>query len=320
MASKKIITVFGATGAQGGAVANTFLHDAKLKADWTVRAVTRDVTKPSATKLRDQGAEVVSADMNTPSTLREAMTGAYAVYAVTNYWESKDAAVEIRQGKALADAALAAGVQHYIWSSLLNMTKLSNGRFPHIHHFDSKAQIEDYIRTTPLPATFFLPGFYMPNIPSGQMRLDADSGAWTFALPVPATARIPLFNPADTGKFVASAVLQREATLGKRILGASEYLTCEEVVEAFRRVFPEAGKGARYVQLKEEQFKEGLVGKGMGEDVAQELLENMLILEAPGYYGGEGLEETLELVKGAGLSVGGWEEFVKGGRGWEALK
>ena len=60
MASKKIITVFGATGAQGGAVANTFLHDAKLKADWTVRAVTRDVTKPSAAKLRDQGAEVVS--------------------------------------------------------------------------------------------------------------------------------------------------------------------------------------------------------------------------------------------------------------------
>ena len=61
--------------------------------------------------------------MNNPSTLIEAMTGAYAVYAVTNYWESKDAAVEIRQGKSLADAALAAGVQHYIWSSLLNMTK-----------------------------------------------------------------------------------------------------------------------------------------------------------------------------------------------------
>lgn len=59
-ASKRIITVFGATGAQGGAVASTFLRDAKLKANWTVRAVTRDVTKPSATKLRDQGAEVVA--------------------------------------------------------------------------------------------------------------------------------------------------------------------------------------------------------------------------------------------------------------------
>jgi len=60
MASKKLITVFGATGAQGGAVANVFLHDVKLKPQWVVRAVTRDTTKPSANKLRDEGAEVVS--------------------------------------------------------------------------------------------------------------------------------------------------------------------------------------------------------------------------------------------------------------------
>jgi len=60
MASKKIITIFGATGAQGGAVANIFLHDAKLKPQWSVRAVTRDITKPSAVKLKSEGAEVVS--------------------------------------------------------------------------------------------------------------------------------------------------------------------------------------------------------------------------------------------------------------------
>jgi len=60
MASKKIITVFGATGAQGGAVANMFLRDAKLKPQWAVRAVTRDTSKPAATKLRDEGAEVVA--------------------------------------------------------------------------------------------------------------------------------------------------------------------------------------------------------------------------------------------------------------------
>lgn len=159
----------------------------------------------------------------------------------------------------------------------------------------------------------------MPNIPSGQMRLDAD-GAWIFALPVPGTTRIPLFNPADTGKFVAAAILQRDKTLGKRILGASEYLSCEEIVGAFRRVFPEAGEKASFKQLGEEDFKGALVGRGMGAGVAQELLENMMMLEAPGYYAGEGLEETLGLVKGVGFEVGGWEEFVKGARGWEGLK
>jgi hypothetical protein len=33
------------------------------------------------------------------------MKDAFAVFAVTNYWESKDADLEIKQGKAMADAA-----------------------------------------------------------------------------------------------------------------------------------------------------------------------------------------------------------------------
>lgn len=59
MAGKKIITVFGATGAQGGGVVNTFLNDPALKSEWTVRAVTRDASKDSAKKLQQLGAEVV---------------------------------------------------------------------------------------------------------------------------------------------------------------------------------------------------------------------------------------------------------------------
>lgn len=65
--AKKIITVFGATGNQGGSVARTFLQDPKLKNDWTVRAVTRDTTKPAAQKLAAQGAEVVSVSPPLPT-------------------------------------------------------------------------------------------------------------------------------------------------------------------------------------------------------------------------------------------------------------
>jgi len=45
--------------------------------------------------------------LNNAATLKSALTGAYAVYAVTNFWESRSAAVEMKQGKAIADAAKA---------------------------------------------------------------------------------------------------------------------------------------------------------------------------------------------------------------------
>ena len=123
MATKKIITIFGATGAQGGSVVKKFLSDPKLSGSWTVRAVTRDTTKDSAKKLQSQGAEVVSADMNNKSTLVSAMTGAAAVYALTNYWEKMDSELEVKQGKDLVDAAKETGVQQFIWSALVNVTK-----------------------------------------------------------------------------------------------------------------------------------------------------------------------------------------------------
>ena len=64
MSSKKIITVFGATGTQGGSVVRSLLTDSKTKQEWHVRAVTRDVTKPAAQALKDLGAEPVSVGPN----------------------------------------------------------------------------------------------------------------------------------------------------------------------------------------------------------------------------------------------------------------
>jgi uncharacterized protein YbjT (DUF2867 family) len=60
MATKKVIVVFGATGLQGGSVVKAILGDAKLKEDWTVRGVTRDVSKPAAKALESLGAETVA--------------------------------------------------------------------------------------------------------------------------------------------------------------------------------------------------------------------------------------------------------------------
>ncbi|KAK0616961.1 NmrA-like family-domain-containing protein [Immersiella caudata] len=319
MAGKRLITVFGATGAQGGSVANIFLNDPKLKPDWTVRAVTRDVTKDSAKKLRDAGAEVVAADLNDKSTLISALQGAAAVFAVTNYWEKMDAALEVQQGKNLVDAAKETNVQQFIWSSLLNINKLSKGALPNVHHFDSKADVEEYARAVGIPATFFMPGFYMSNIPGGTFRRSPPNNAFTFSLPVSPSAQIPMFDSADTGKYIKAAVLHRDELLGKRLLSATEYLTVAQVVEAFRKAFPEAGKDATFYSVPPQQFKQILMEKqGWPDFVAQEFLENMLLLEQFGYYGGASLDETHRLVED---KLTTWGEHLRASKKWgEELK
>lgn len=56
----KLITVFGATGNQGGSVIKAILNDAVLSKEFKIRAITRDVTKPSAQALAAKGIEVVA--------------------------------------------------------------------------------------------------------------------------------------------------------------------------------------------------------------------------------------------------------------------
>jgi uncharacterized protein YbjT (DUF2867 family) len=48
--------------------------------------VCRNTTKPAAQKLEAAGAELVTADLNDEAALEKALQGAWAVFAVTNFW------------------------------------------------------------------------------------------------------------------------------------------------------------------------------------------------------------------------------------------
>jgi uncharacterized protein YbjT (DUF2867 family) len=54
----KIITVFGATGNQGGSVIKHILADPTLSKEFKIRGITRDVSKPAAQALEKQGVEM----------------------------------------------------------------------------------------------------------------------------------------------------------------------------------------------------------------------------------------------------------------------
>jgi uncharacterized protein YbjT (DUF2867 family) len=122
----------------------------------------------------------------------------HTVFLVTNYWETANPKTETTQGKNVADVAKEAGVQHLIFSSLLNVTKTSGGRLTDVPHFDSKADVEQYIRDIGVPATFYLPGYFMTNL---EMMLQAgEDGTLTWALPIGKDAKFPMIDiKADTG-------------------------------------------------------------------------------------------------------------------------
>lgn len=59
----RIITVFGATGTQGGSVIRSLLSHPVLSKQFKIRGVTRDVSQPAAVALVKQGVEVVKASL-----------------------------------------------------------------------------------------------------------------------------------------------------------------------------------------------------------------------------------------------------------------
>src|SRR5215211_4502858 len=152
--NNKIIAVAGATGQQGGAVARKLLAEG-----WKVRALTRDRNKPAAQELASLGAEVVAGDMDQRAELDAAFRGAYGVFSVQNFWlPNVGFEGEIRQGKNVADAAKAAGVQHLVYSSV-GAAQRGMGQ----KHFESKWIIEQHIHSLNIPYTILRPAIFMEN-------------------------------------------------------------------------------------------------------------------------------------------------------------
>ncbi|GAB1311576.1 hypothetical protein MFIFM68171_01786 [Madurella fahalii] len=303
----KLLTVFGATGIQGGSVIQAVLADSALSQSFKIRAVTRDASKSAAQALAKHGIEVITADLNSPSSLAEALKGTHTLFLVTlpDFVTGADPGTEFEHGKNVADAAKDAGVQHIVFSSLINVTDASNGRLRHVAHFDRKADIEKYIRWQGTPATFILPGYYMTNFTNLQLLRKGDDGSYTLSGPTSATkAQLPLFFPeSDMGKYFVAVVKNRSKVLGKQVYAAADYYTLTRIIAEFEEV---TGKKAQYVQLDQDVYKSFLPAP-----IAQEILENELLCEDPGFYAGGSLAEGHELLAEVGLAPTTWKDFLK---------
>ena len=135
--SKPIITVFGATGSQGGSVVQALLS----AGNFSVRATTRNVDSPKAQALKDAGCEVVKASYGDVASLEQALDGAHGAWFITSFWDSGIGTVEaeVTDGRSVAEAAKKCNVKHLVYSTLESPATTFGDSFP---TFDAKIGVE----------------------------------------------------------------------------------------------------------------------------------------------------------------------------------
>ncbi|GAB3846065.1 NmrA/HSCARG family protein [Hymenobacter terrigena] len=256
---KKLITVFGATGAQGGGLVRAILNDPSD--EFTVRAVTRDVHSPKAQQLVRHGAQVVAGDLDDPASIRRAMAGAYGAYCVTFFWEHFSPEKEDTHARNMAQAAKDAGLKHVIWSTLEDSRKwipLSDNRMPtlmgkyKVPHLDAKGGANHYFSDLKVPTTFLLTSFYWENfIYFGMGPKPGPDGKLAISFPL-GNSKLSGIAAEDIGKCALGIFKKGKALIGKTVGIAGEQLTGQQMADTMTKVF---GLPIAYNELTPEQYR-----------------------------------------------------------------
>jgi uncharacterized protein YbjT (DUF2867 family) len=238
-AASSFVLVTGATGKQGGAVFRTL-----LAAGVPVRALVRDPGSERATALGKLAARpaglgdvVVRGDLEDVTSLRAALDGARAVFSV----QAPDMTdpmgdSEVRQGANLVEAAHAAGVEHFVHTSVSGAGTVDTEHFDaarwgaHMRHYwRSKAAVEDVVRaagfprwTILRPATFMenfvRPSFYFAGMTSDRLLVGVDPDV-----------RLPFVAVGDIGTAAAAAFAEPRRFHGAELELAGDVLSFRDV-------------------------------------------------------------------------------------------
>jgi uncharacterized protein YbjT (DUF2867 family) len=232
----KVILVSGATGTQGGAVAH-----ALLERGFSVRGLTRNPDSEAARELASLGVDMVRGDFDDTASLDAALEGAYGAYSVQQY-RGIGVDAEIRQSKAFADAAKREGVEHFVYSSVI-YAHFDTG----VPQFESKVEIEEYIRSIGLPSSFIRPASFMSNFEG--VREQVTSGV--YRTPFPADLERLHVAPQDIGRVIATAFANPDTWIGRDLNLAGQRISYADIAVTMSRVM---GRTVRYEQIPWDEY------------------------------------------------------------------
>ena len=220
---EKIVLVTGATGQQGGATARHL-----LAAGWRVRALVRDAEAPAARALAAAGAELATGDMTDRASLDAAAKGAYGVFSVQPAAFAPHVETdEVPMGRNVADAALAAGAEHLVYTSVGGVERSSG-----ISTWTTKWEIEEHVRALGIPATMLRPVMFMENHLSPRTGVRGEMPLVRLIRPA---SRVQLIAVDDIGAFAALAFADPDGYAGQALEIAGDEPTGADLVAAFER-------------------------------------------------------------------------------------
>lgn len=265
----KNVLVIGSTGAMGSAVIRNLLTSEKT--EFHIYAFTRDTASEAALKLQSLSPRritLVAGDLDDPISLKNAMEEIDIVFCNTAFFSTGTVSGERKQGMAALNAAKDAGVDHFIYSSLDSVSRLSGGALP-VPHYDGKAIVEAEIdafrsdefmaqendgwfskNVTVLVMCPYMENFYDFFAPIDGTLSDGTKGK-IFKAPISGNGLWQMIALEDLGTFTRIVIEDRAKWGGKTLKVASEELTMPEIVSVFTET---TGISAEYLPLTEKEF------------------------------------------------------------------
>jgi uncharacterized protein YbjT (DUF2867 family) len=227
-----MILIVGATGRLGNLIARKLLAQGN-----SVRAMTRNPAK--AEELKMLGAEVIQGDLRDPSSLRRACQGIEQVLAAAHAFDAQGdnnpKNVDGTGNLHLIDTAKAAGVKHFVFTSILGVSPKAP-----VDLFVYKYQAEEYLKASGLSYTI--------------LRAAAFMEFWAAMVgdPILKTGKTTIFgggnNPInfvsveDVAQYALFALQDQRARNRIIEVGGPENITLNRVAEIFQKVTGCRGK------------------------------------------------------------------------------
>jgi uncharacterized protein YbjT (DUF2867 family) len=258
-----MILVTGAAGKTGRAVLRALIARGE-----TVRALVH--RSEQARPLEVLGArEVLIGDMRDQATMDQAARGVRAIYHICPNISPNEVAI----GQAAIAAGRSAGVEHFVFHSVLHP---QSEAMP--HHWQ-KLRVEEKLFESDLPYTVLQPSVYMQNVLARWEQILAQG---IYPIPYAVETRLGMVDLDDVAA-AATTILTQPGHAGATYeLAGAEALTQVEVAAILSQ---QLGRPVRAEVISREAWKQGAQASGLGDYQVQTLAKMFDYYERYGFWG-----------------------------------